>query len=202
LPLAAALAPDFTVLLVDLRYFGSSEGAATTLGLRERADLSRAVDLLAARGAAPVGVFGLSLGGAVALGAAADDARIRAVAAYAPFADLRQLAHDLYAWMGPLRHAFVGALLVWGRLAFGADLTRPAPVEAAARLQIPVWLVHSREDDQIPFRHAERLREALAGNPRAEFEFMERGWHGELPPFFAARLVDFFRRSLEEETRS
>ena len=199
LPLAAVLAPDFTVLLVDQRYFGASEGRATTLGLRERDDLSRAVDLLHARAAVPVGVFGLSLGGAVALGAAADDPRIRAVAAYAPFADLRALGHELYWWMGPVRHAFVGAMLLWGRLTLGADLSRPAPVAAAARLTIPVWLVHSRQDDQIPFRHAERLRDALAGNPRAEFLFTDRGWHGELPPAFPARLVDFFRRSLDKE---
>jgi len=59
--------------------------------------------------------------------------------------------------------------------------------------------VHSRQDDQIPFRHAERLRDALAGNPRAEFLFTDRGWHGELPPAFPARLVDFFRRSLDKE---
>ncbi|MBI2159354.1 MAG: alpha/beta hydrolase, partial [Candidatus Rokubacteria bacterium] len=64
--------------------------------------------------------------------------------------------------------------------------------EAAARLTIPVWLIASREDEQIPFRHAERLRAALATNPRAEFEYMARGRHGELPQDFEARLARFF----------
>jgi len=75
LPIAAALAPRFTVLLLDQRYFGQSGGRATTLGFRERRDLRRAIDFLAARGFTEVGVFGLSLGGAVALLAAAEDPR-------------------------------------------------------------------------------------------------------------------------------
>jgi pimeloyl-ACP methyl ester carboxylesterase len=199
LPLATALAPEFATLLVDHRYFGESEGRATTLGFRERDDLKRVLDFLESRGAGAVGVFGLSLGGAVALLTAAEDARIRAIAAYAPFADLKALGHELYAWMWLARYPFVETLRLWSRLAFGADITRPTPAEAAARLTVPVLLVHSRTDEQIPFRHAERLRAALAGNARAEFEFMERGRHGELPAGFEGRLARFFRRALARE---
>src|SRR5207244_12893906 len=101
LPIAAGLAPRFTVLLLDQRYFGRSEGRLTTLGFRERRDLGRAVDFLAARGFGPVGVFGFSLGGAVALLAAAEDPRIRAAAAYAPFADPTLLGPALSAWLCP-----------------------------------------------------------------------------------------------------
>ena len=197
LPLATALAPEFATLLMDQRYFGDSQGGATTLGFRERSDLKRAVDFLQTRGASAVGVFGFSLGGAVALLTAAEDARIRAVVAYAPFADLRALGHELYAWMWLARYPFVEAMLLWSRLFFGADISRPSPAEAAARLTVPVWLVHSRHDEQIPFSHAERLKQALAGNRRAAFEFMETGRHGELPAGFAARLATFFRRTLE-----
>jgi cephalosporin-C deacetylase-like acetyl esterase len=85
LPIAATLAQHFSVLLMDLRYFGRSGGSATTFGIHERGDLRRAVDVLMAQGASPVGVFGLSLGGAVAILTAAEDPRIRAVAAYAPY---------------------------------------------------------------------------------------------------------------------
>jgi dipeptidyl aminopeptidase/acylaminoacyl peptidase len=202
LPLASALAPQFATLLVDQRYFGDSEGAATTLGFRERGDLVRAIDFLESRGATAVGVFGLSLGGAVALLTAADDPRIRALAVYAPFADLKTLGHELYGWMWLARYPFVEAMLLWSRLIFGADIARPSPVEAAARVRVPVLLVHSRQDEQIPFRHAERLRAALATNKRAEFELLERGRHGELPPGFEGRLARFFRRALTKEAVS
>jgi uncharacterized protein len=192
LPIAHALAPRFTVLLLDQRYFGGSGGRATTLGLRERRDLSRAIDFLAARGFNQVGVFGLSLGGAVALLAAADDARIRAVAAYAPFADLRALAFDLYGWLWYLKYPFVGLLRGWSLVFFGHDITAVSPERAAAAIKVPVLLVASREDEQIPFAHAERLRRALAGNARTEFIFTDRGRHGELPRGFDASLARFF----------
>jgi dipeptidyl aminopeptidase/acylaminoacyl peptidase len=192
LPIAAALAPRFTVLLLDQRYFGQSGGHATTLGFRERRDLGRAIDFLAARGFDRVGVFGLSLGGAVALMTAADDPRIRAVAAYAPFADLRALAYALYRWLWYLKYPFVGLLRGWSLVFFGHDITTVSPERAAPAIAVPVLLVASREDEQIPFEHAERLRRALTANPRSEFVFAERGRHGELPRGFEASLARFF----------
>ena len=73
---------------------------------------------------------------------------------------------------------------------------RPSPVEAASHLEVPILLVHSRQDEQISFRHAERLRAALANNPKAEFDFMDRGRHGEMPAGFEGKLRGFFRRAL------
>jgi pimeloyl-ACP methyl ester carboxylesterase len=192
LPLAAALAPRFTVLLLDQRYFGKSGGRVTTIGFRERGDLRRAVDFLGTRGVKEVGVFGFSLGGAVALLAAAEDPRIRAVVAYAPFADLKTLGHELYGWLWVLKYPFVGLLRGWSRLFLGHDITAVSPERAASTLSIPVLIVASREDEQIPFAHAERLRRALARNARAEVVTMDRGRHGELPAGFEARLAEFF----------
>jgi pimeloyl-ACP methyl ester carboxylesterase len=202
LPLASALAPQFAILLVDQRYFGSSEGRATTLGFRERDDLKRMVDFLESRGATSVGVFGFSLGGAVAMLTAAEDPRIKAIVAYAPFADLRVLGQEVYRWMWVARYPFVEAMLLWSRVLFGADIARPTPAEAASRLAVPILLVHSRQDEQISFRHAERLRTALANNPKAEFDFMDRGRHGEMPVGFEGRLRGFFRRALSRQAVS
>lgn len=202
LPLASALAPQFAMLLVDQRYFGSSDGRATTLGFRERDDLKRMVDFLESRGATSVGVFGFSLGGAVAMLTAAEDPRIKAIVAYAPFADLRVLGQEVYRWMWVARYPFVEAMLLWSRVLFGADISRPTPAEAASRLAVPILLVHSRRDEQISFRHAERLRTALANNPKAEFDFMDRGRHGEMPVGFEGKLRGFFRRALSRQAVS
>ena len=202
LPLASALAPQFAMLLVDQRYFGSSEGRATTLGFRERDDLKRMVDFLESRGATSVGVFGFSLGGAVAMLTAAEDPRIKAIVAYAPFADLRVLGQEVYRWMWVARYPFVEAMLLWSRVLFGGDISRPTPAEAASRLAVPILLVHSRRDEQISFRHAERLRTALANNPKAEFDFMDRGRHGEMPVGFEGKLRGFFRRALSRQAVS
>ena len=196
LPIAASLNGRFAVLLVDFRYFGDSGGRATTLGFRERRDLQRVVDALAERGYARIGVFGYSLGGAVALLAAAEDPRIRAVAAWAPFADLRVLAGEVYSTFWLLKYPLVELMILWGRVFLGGDITRPSPEAAAGALAIPVQLWASRDDDQIPFTHAERLQRALAKNPRAEFHF-GRGLHTERAEGFERRLAEFFARALE-----
>jgi pimeloyl-ACP methyl ester carboxylesterase len=195
LPIAGALQSRFTVLLFDFRYFGTSEGAVTTLGFRERADLRAAVDTLAQQGHTRIGVFGYSLGGAVAILGAAEDPRIRAVSAWAPFADLRMLGRDLYGMFWVLKYPFVELMVLWGRVFLGGDITRPSPEMAAARLTIPVQIWASRDDDQIPFAHAERLQKALAGNPRAEFHF-GRGLHNERAAGFERRIVEFFASAL------
>ncbi len=196
LPLAAALHPRFTTLLLDLRYFGHSEGRATTLGFRERRDLIRVVDVLKRRGFGRIGVFGYSLGGAVAIVAAAEDRRIGAVVAYAPFSDLRVLGRELYAGLWIFKYPLVELMVLWTRLFLGADITRPAPVTAAASLSIPILLIHNPHDDQIPFGHAQRLREALARNPHAEFVLEGPGRHNDLTADFDRRVADFFVRSL------
>jgi dipeptidyl aminopeptidase/acylaminoacyl peptidase len=195
LPIAGALHPQLAVLLVDFRYFGESGGRATTLGHRERADLRAAVDFLVARGHTRIGVFGYSLGGAVALLGAAEDARIRAVAAWAPFADLRLLGRDVYAIFGPLKYPLVELMILWSRLFLGADITRPSPESAAARLTIPVQITASRHDEQIPFAHAERLQRALASNARAEFH-IGSGLHNDRARGFEAGLAAFFAKAL------
>ena len=195
LPIAAGLHPRFTVLMLDFRYFGDSGGAATTLGFRERADLRAAVDELTKRGYERIGVFGYSLGGAVALLGAAEDPRIRAVAALAPFADLRILARDLYGALWLLKYPFVELLILWGRVFFGGDITRPSPEMAAARLTIPVQVWVSRDDDQIPFVHAERLQQTLAPNPRAAVH-VGQGRHTARAADFEHRLVEFFASAL------
>ena len=195
LPIAATLHARFMVLLLDFRYFGGSEGRATTLGFRERRDLRATVDALERRGIRRIGVFGYSLGGAVALLGAAEDPRIRAVAAWAPFADLRVLARDLYWMFWVMKYPFVELMVLWGRLFFGADLTRPSPEMAAGRLTIPVQIWVSRNDDHIPFAHAERLQRALSGNPLAEFR-IGQGMHNERVEGFERALLDFFARTL------
>lgn len=198
LPIAASLHPHFATLPVDLRYFGKSEGKFTTLGLRERSDLKRAIDFLNERGFTNIGVFGFSLGGAVGITTAAEDTRIRAVAAYAPFSDLRTLGYEAYSTIWVLKYPLVELMILWGRIFLGGDVTEPSPAEVARGLSVPVFITHSREDEQISFQHVERLKFSLAENPNSEFYFLERGRHGELPPDFDERLVGFFKKHLEQ----
>ncbi len=191
LSIANDLHSDFNILLIDFRHFGKSGGSFTTLGTKERLDLEAAIDFLASRGFEKVGVLGFSLGGATAIMQAAQDTRIGAVVSYASFAGLTILGKDIYTHLPIIREALIPLMKFWMKLLWGID-TSLSPQVAAQNMQTPILIIHTKLDEQIPFRHAELLRDALKDNRRAEFYFPEEGLHGELPTDFDERVKNFF----------
>lgn len=192
---ASRLHPDFNILLIDFRYFGESGGTHTTFGFKERLDVEAALLFLESRGFEKVGVFGFSLGGATAILQAAQDDRIAAVVSYASFADLTLLGKDTYSHLPLIREALVPLMKFWAKMFWDVDAAY-SPQDAARYIQIPILIVHSRQDDQIPFHHALLLRDALLNNEHAEFYFTERGLHGELPLDFEEKVRSFFLKYL------
>ena len=93
--IASALwARGANVLLFDNRARGESEGEMTSLGYFERLDAEAAVEYALSRSAVPLGLFGFSMGGAVALMTAARDERAGAVVADSAFASQRDTLRD------------------------------------------------------------------------------------------------------------
>ena len=193
LSIASSLRPDFNIFLIDFRYFGKSGGSFTTLGTNERLDLEAAIDFLMSRGFKRVGVLGFSYGGATAILQAAKDPRIAAVISYASFAYLTLLGKDMYSHLPIIREALVPLMKFWAKTFWNVDAAY-SPQGVAQHVQIPILIIHSRLDDQIPFHHALLLMNALRNNQRAEFYFPETGLHGELPVDFDERAKYFFEK--------
>lgn len=196
LSIASSLYPDFSLLLLDLRSFGKSEGAYTTLGIKERDDISRAVDFLKEHDYEKIGIFGFSLGGAISILTATEDKRINAVLSYASFADLETLSNELYSNLLIFKKPMTKLMLFWSRIAFKESVANISPLNAAKKLTIPTFIIHSKMDEQIPFEHAELLQKALHENKKAEYYFIEDKLHGYLPDDFPERAKDFFIQSL------
>lgn len=195
--LAQELYEEFDVLLIDFRYFGQSEGSYTTLGAKEQLDLKAATDFLGREGYSKIGILGFSLGGAVGIMNAAQDERIRAVVSYAGFADLKILGHEAYQNLFILKKPLVSLIILWARLFYDVDMLKVAPMDVASKLKIPVFIIHTKPDEQISINHAYLLKEALKGNSEARFYFPERGLHGHLPPDFEERVIKFFIEALK-----
>jgi len=196
LSIASSLHHDFALLLLDFRYFGKSEGYYTTLGVKERLDLQAALNFLESKGYEQIGVMGFSLGGATALLTAAEDKRIDSVVSYAAFSDLRILGQETYSRLFVLKYPLVELMLLWSRVLSGETVTSLSPLNAAKNITVPVFIVHTKKDEQISFSHAMRLKELLIENQKAEFYFPEQGLHGELPVDFNSRIKNFFERTL------
>lgn len=195
LPGFSFLSRGYNLLLFDFRYLGRSEGRYSTLGARETEDLVSAIRFLKTRGIQEVGVIGFSMGGAVALMTAPQAPEIKALVAEASYARLDLMAHELYRI--PLLRYPLGFLTgLWARAFLGTRLRDVSPLEAARKIRIPVLIIHSADDETIPFSHALLLQQALAHNPRAEFWFKESSPHGGLGSDYSRRLQEFFEKNL------
>jgi len=147
------------VLMVDYRGYGQSSGEPSEAGTYR--DARAAWDWLLARGVAPerIVVFGRSLGGAVgARLASRPGVRPAGVIVESSFTSGADMARRLYPWL-PAR--------LITRLKY--------PVrEYVAALESPLMIIHSRDDEIIPFDMGRALFDA-APEPKTFFEL--RGDH-------------------------
>ncbi|HUP03735.1 MAG TPA: alpha/beta fold hydrolase [Bryobacteraceae bacterium] len=155
------LARGFDTLIYDSRAHGESGGDACTYGFYEKRDLERAIDTVPNK---PVVLIGVSLGGAVALQAAAEDRRIGAVIAVATFCDLRTVATERAPFFATKREIAAAFKLAEAQAHFTVDAVNP--VAAAPRIQAPVFLIHGQDDKDTPPWHSERVFQALRAPKR------------------------------------
>jgi dipeptidyl aminopeptidase/acylaminoacyl peptidase len=195
LPFRLFLHSDYNLLFIDFRYLGDSEGAYSTIGRNEVLDLKAAVDYLKTRGINEVGVWGFSLGGAVALMTAVDTPEIKAVVSESSYARLDWMALEYYK-IPLLRYPLAWLTRLWGRIFLGYDIKDVSPAEAAKKITIPVLLIHSKNDDMISIKHALLLQEALRDNTKAEVIFVETLHHGEPMEDYQNIVKKFFGKSL------
>ena len=82
----------WNALLFDLRHHGESQGKVTSFGFFERLDVEAAADLAASRSRGPLVGWGISLGAATTVLAAAVDPRLQGVVCDSSYRSLRDTA--------------------------------------------------------------------------------------------------------------
>jgi pimeloyl-ACP methyl ester carboxylesterase len=148
----------FDVVAYDSRAHGQSGGTVCTYGFYEKRDLKRVIDSLLP---GPVLLMGNSLGGAVAIQAAAGDTRVAGVIAAEAFSDLRTIATERAPRILPRPVIARAFRLAEERGHF--DVASVSPAAAAASLRIPVLLIHGSDDVETPPEHSRRILAALSG---------------------------------------
>jgi pimeloyl-ACP methyl ester carboxylesterase len=148
----------FDVVAYDSRAHGDSGGDACTYGFYEKKDLSRALDALQLDAAI---VFGTSLGGAVALQAAADDPRIIGVISQSSFSDLETVVRERAPFFASAAEIKAALGIAETRGAF--RVAEVSPRLAAMRIRVPVLLIHGERDSETRPSHSKAILAALAG---------------------------------------
>lgn len=178
LPTTIFLHKTYNLLYFDFRYLGESEGVYSTVGKDEIMDLLAAIQYLHTRNINEVGVWGFSLGAAVALMTAPSAPEIKAIVAESSYARLDWMAYDYYR-IPILKYVLAELTRFWGWLFLHYDFKKVSPALAATKLQIPILLIHSKQDNVVSFENALLLKKSLSQNPNAEVIFIDNARHGE-----------------------
>ncbi|MDB5099516.1 MAG: Alpha/beta hydrolase family [Cyanobacteria bacterium RYN_339] len=182
----------YNLFIYDQRACGESEGTTTSLGFFERRDAQKALDWLDQHGQR-VAVLGESLGGAVAIDAAARSKQVLAVVSDCAFdSAVDAIAPRVTARGYPLAGALTQAILVGTWLRLGAWLPEADPVKAVGEIAPrPLLLIHGSKDDETLPVNAERLF-AAAGQPKRLWWTPVR--HGEswAVPGYQREVLAFF----------
>ena len=180
----------FNLFIIDYRGYGRSEGSARRRGPLI-ADGHAALDTLLGRpdiDRSRIGLYGQSLGGAIALNVMADRTELRAAVIESPFASWRDIAANAVGGDSP---GSVSRMLA--RL-FIKDGDRP--LDAVTRIKRPILLIHGTADGTIPASHSRRLAEA---GSTVELIELDGGDHNSLRtthPEVDELTIEFFRRNL------
>ena len=149
-----------SVLIIDYRGYGQSTGRTTERGIYRDADAAWRY-LIDDRGivANDIVIFGRSLGASVA-SRLASEYQPSALIVESSFTSIPDIAQDIYPWL-PVR---------W--LSRLSHATR----DYVRDVRCPILIIHSRDDEIIPFRHGEAIF-ASANEPRTLLTI--RGTHND-----------------------
>ena len=160
----------FHVLLYDSRQHGKSDGKYCTYGYYERNDVPTIINYVVSRpdlDPGKFGLFGTSMGAAVAIQAAAIDKRIAAVCAENSFLTLRKIFDDYQKRMIKLPfHYLRNLVIIHSELRAKFRASDVSPLEAVKNISIPLLIIYGTGDHLIRHEYSIQLYEA-ANEPKA-----------------------------------
>jgi hypothetical protein len=203
------LSSGYSVVMMDARAHGASEGPMATYGWLERED-TRAVVGALELSEHPLHLFALgeSMGAGIALQSAAIEPRIEAVVAEASFANLTEAAYDYaglrrFPWLGKTLFAPGAWMMVYrGQSLAGFPAAEVSPERAVARRAFPLLLICDEGDVALPCRHTKMIYGAALG-PK-QMWVVPGAYHtaalGYQPAEFRRRVLAFYESGNKTQT--
>ncbi|MBK7938719.1 MAG: alpha/beta fold hydrolase [Lewinellaceae bacterium] len=176
----------YNSVVLDLRAHGESGGDYCTFGYHEKYDIQAVVDsVLPMTGGKPVGIWGASLGGAVALQAMELDQRIAFGVIESTFDEFEKVAMEYGAdMMFGLKSKWLTnrVLNKSGNIA-RFDPQSVKPVVSAAAIHRPVLFMHGDRDNKIPIEFNLRNYNAVQSDEKQWITVKNAGhnnlWHAQ-----------------------
>lgn len=194
----------FALFSFDFRACGDSDGSMSTIGWREVGDARGAVSYLQSRGDTrrlPLGVFGASMGAAVALQLAAKTPEIRCVVADSPYATLDRAVDQRFRGIFPSGSSALSVPIQFvGEQMMGCATSTVSPLAEIPKIgPRPVFLIHGLADRNIRSEDS-RLLYAAATGPKELWLVpgaAHVGSYKTAPDEYRTRVASFFENRLK-----
>lgn len=189
--------------IFDNRAHGESGGKYSTYGFHEKHDISRIVDEIKNR--LPnhkIGIWGNSLGGAIAIQAVEIDKRIDFGIIESTFTELDKIVYDYqkrYAFNIGVKWACNIALKKASEIAkFKPDDVKP--INSVKNIQQPMLIAHGDADENIKYEYGQQLFNNLAANDKI-FVPVKGAGHYSMYQFGGEIYSDKLFHFLERQTK-
>jgi len=183
LPFTKALcAMGYNLFLPDQRAHGKSGGKYITFGYREKEDVSKMVDWLSHKtGDLRTGIYGNSMGGAIALQSLGHDPRLAFGLIESTFTKLPAVirAYARRLSFAGIPDAVLNFIIRRAGEIAEFDPWSIRPIDVVARLQQPVFFIHGDADDRINYAQAQQLF-AACSSPDKQLYLVHNGDHEDL----------------------
>ena len=203
LPLAKDLADrGYNTALFDQRAHGKSGGKYCTYGWYEKMDVSKIIDTIQPIDAqCPIGVFGCSLGGAIALQSLAYDKRIRFGVIESTFNTLENVVAQYGYNMMYLKNTWITRhILQKSAKIANFNPFEVQPRESCKQITQPIFMAHGDIDENIPIAFGRDNFKALASQDKQFIEVHGAG-HFNVTEVGGAAYHEKIMRFFESHTQ-
>lgn len=193
----------YNLVAVDLRAHGQSGGQHTTFGVKEKKDISQLIDsLFKEESINNIGIWGQSLGGAIALQAMAADERIKFGVIESAFSDFPTIVHDYVEYHSGFDIKPVTDYLIVraGKIAAFVP-SEASPRKYGKEIHQPVLMVHGTEDAKVSLDYAKENYESIVSKNKKFVKIEGAGhlniWQTGADDYFNA-VFDFIEEHSEK----
>lgn len=195
----------YASVIYDQRAHGESGGDYCTYGFYEREDVSIIINRIKEKYPfQPIGVWGSSLGGAVAIQALERDKRLDFGIIESTFTDLDAIVYDYMQHRLHFQNRFLARRALHHAEEIAQfDASKVKPIESVKRIHQPVFMAHGNQDERIKVEYGMALFKNLASEYK-QLEIIEGAGHHNMGKIggeaYAQKINTFLEKTISENT--
>jgi alpha-beta hydrolase superfamily lysophospholipase len=192
----------FSVVLIDFQSHGESTGDRITMGYLEKHDVLASIDYATSHHLGePVGVIGVSLGGASTLLASPQD--IDALVIESVYPDISRAVHNrVKAKLGFLSWVPAEILLAQLEPRLGFSISKLSPIEKIGSLKYPIFVISGSDDVHTTVEETRQMYRR-ANEPKKLWlakGVAHKDIYSEMPMLYEDKVIGFLAYHMKNST--